>query len=172
MMVDLESTNAHPRCMVRRPALACGPMTHARTTEPSPLTPPVTLQLWRVTGSGQDGAPVTIQFDRTGDAKPTTDIDRASILATANLIRSPNGGPRVAGLLLVELSEDGGETWRVVLDERDMYAGPPPRDPGPLAAEDVAGLRALAHRYDDDPDPTTRAFLVRVATRVAATLAK
>jgi hypothetical protein len=144
----------------------------------------VTQQLWRFTGdvvSGDTPQTVTFAFDATDGqdimipdltdvAERRTFANRIKGLAALGVLRGLQ--TNFCNTLLVELSEDDGATWRTIIDDRALYAGPPPVDPGPLTAEDVTGLRALAHRYDDDPDPSTRAFLVLVATKIAATMGR
>ena len=91
-----------------------------------PFTPPTTpkvVQLWRLTSIGFDGNEHTITFEWRGEeGLRTENIDPAAMKSKANLSAGPTR-PNLIGATLFELSEDDGQTWRTVFDERTRYTG-------------------------------------------------
>jgi len=139
--------------------------------------PGTTNQLWRHTGQvvGCGAAMKTVTFaadlpipDLTVAADRNYFVTKIRGLAALGAIRGEMTA--YANTYLIEVSEDDGATWRAVIDNRTLYAGPPVPDPGPFTPDDVAGLRRAAGRLTDLEDNETRLLLVAVATKIAAQL--
>ena len=79
-----------------------------------------------------------ITFGLETPLDPALVADTAVLKSLANLYQGP-GRVNHIGAALVEVSDDGGETWRMIVDERERYQGaPPPKYPHALSPDEWA----------------------------------